>query len=187
MKLTLLHFIYYYFLVVKIRDNCAGLSILFCWPRMPVMDWTILTQRSTRMIKILMSSRSTQQHSMIWGVDLWVIGFLTMTGECAAACSVVWRHQQRCWWRSGWDRRGWSWKIERTALIYFLEFWIQEGDSPSQTREFTITISRVFAYWMDIAATVVSNRCPSKKMFTNLFLHLAILFLHGFMYFPSQS
>ncbi len=28
-----------------------------------------------------------------------------------------------------------------------------------------------FAYLMDVAATVVSNRCPSKKMFPNLFLH----------------
>jgi hypothetical protein len=50
----------------------------------------------------------------------------------------------------------------------------------------TITIGWVFAYPMDIAATLVLNRRPSKKMFSNLFLHIAVSFLNGFMYFPSQ-
>jgi hypothetical protein len=50
-------------------------------------------------------------------------------------------------------------------------------------RVFTITIGWVFAYLMDIAAMVVLNRYPSKKMFLKLFPHLAVLFLHGFMYF----
>jgi hypothetical protein len=44
-----------------------------------------------------------------------------------------------------------------------------------------------FAYLMDIAATAVLNRCPSKKIFPDLFLHLAVSFSHGFMYFPSQT
>jgi hypothetical protein len=55
-----------------------------------------------------------------------------------------------------------------------------------QMRVFTITIGWVFAYPIDIAATVILNRCPSKKMFSNLFLYLAVLFFHGFVYFPSQ-
>jgi hypothetical protein len=76
--------------------------------------------------------------------------------------------------------------MERTALIHFLNFWIHEGDLPLRTRVFAITIGQIFAHPMDIAATVVLNRCPSKKMFSNLFLHFAVLFLHGFMYFPSQ-
>jgi hypothetical protein len=42
------------------------------------------------------------------------------------------------------------------------------------------------AYLMDIAATVMSNRCFSTKIFPNLCLHLAVSFLHGFMYCPSQ-
>ncbi len=63
--------------------------------------------------------------------------------------------------------------MEQTALICFLDFLIQEGDLTSRTRVFTIPIGQVFAYLMDIAAMVKSNRCPSKKMFPNLFLHLA--------------
>ncbi len=55
--------------------------------------------------------------------------------------------------------------MERTALIHFLNFWIHEGDLPLRTRVFAITIGQIFAHPMDIAATVVLNRCPSKKMF----------------------
>ncbi len=138
------------------------------------------------MIKILTSSQATQQHLLIWGLNLWVKGFLTMMGECAAACDAVWQCQKWRWWRSGWGRRGWSRKTEQTALIWFLDFLIQEGDLPSQMGVFTITIGWVFAYLMDIAATVVLNKCPSKKIFSNLFLHLAVLFFHGFMYFQVK-
>jgi hypothetical protein len=81
----------------------------------------------------------------------------------------------------------WSRKMEQTAGIHFLDFWIQDGYLPLQTRVFTITIGQVFAYPMDLAATVMLKRCPSKKMFSNLLLHLAVSFLHGLMYFPSQA
>ncbi len=69
---------------------------------------------------------------------------------------------------------------------FFLDFWIKEGDLPSQMRVFTITIGWVFAYPMDLAATAMLNKYPFKKMFRNLFLHLAVSFLHVFMYFPCQ-
>ncbi len=74
-------------------------------------------------------------------------------------------------------------------MIHFLYFWTQDGDLPSRTTNDSVHYHHRlgFAFLMDIAATVVStNRCPSKKMFPNLFLHLVVLFLHGFMYFPSQ-
>ncbi len=64
-------------------------------------------------------------------------------------------------------------------MIHFLDFCIQKGDLTSQTRVFTITTGQVFAYLMYIAATAVLNRCPSKKMFPNLFLHLAVLLFMG--------
>jgi hypothetical protein len=55
------------------------------------------------------------------------------------------------------------------ALILFQDFQIQEGDLPSRTRVFTITIGQVpTCYLMDIAATVVLSRLISMKIYPNV-------------------
>ncbi len=89
------------------------------------------------------------------------------------------------WWTK-YGRGGWgAGRQFKQHGCFFLDFWIQEGDLLMQTRVFNITIGQVSLYPMDIAATVVLNRSPSKKNFPSLFVHLTVPFLYGCIYLQS--
>ena len=77
--------------------------------------------------------------------------------------------------------------MDLEVLRHFLDFWIQVGDFKIQTRVFAIALGQVFAFPMDIAATVVLNKSPCKEVTQNLILLQLEAFLHGFMYFRLQG
>ena len=52
---------------------------------------------------------------------------------------------------------------------------------------FTITCGQVFAFPMDIAATVVLNKSPPREMTQNLILLLLVAFLLVYMCFTEDE
>jgi hypothetical protein len=60
--------------------------------------------------------------------------------------------------------------VDPLVLHHFLDFQIREGDLPVQTIVFTIAWGQVFAFPMDIAATVVLKQSSFKEVMQNLIL-----------------
>ena len=73
--------------------------------------------------------------------------------------------------------------MDLSVLRHFQDFWIQEGDLPTQTRVFTLTSGLDFASPMDIATRVVLRRSPPKEVTQNLILLQLGAYRLEYMYF----